>query len=149
MLDSPGNNEQSTDKYSCQLCISWPYRDGFFDSSSPIELPETNAARHQLVQAFAKTWEDPFSALVQMIPKDTDIKPMELSDFPPPKGLRSGSRAVLMGDAYHAMAMCKWLFHLANLHARQLTRDTRKIGAKVQTTPLLTCWTLPIVSRNH
>lgn len=107
MLDAPQNNEDSTDKYSCQICVSWPHRKDFFGNQSPIEIPETNKARYDLIQAFAQTWAEPFRSVAQGIPEDTEIKDLEPNDFPPPKGLRTSGRAVLMGDAFHAMAMCK------------------------------------------
>lgn len=107
VLDAPGNNEDSTDKYSCQICVSWPYSEGFFGSSEPIEAPSTNEERHRLIQKFAATWAEPFRSITQAIPEDTDIKSLDLQDYPPPKGLRTTGRAVLMGDSLHAMAMCK------------------------------------------
>lgn len=89
------------------MCISWPYREGFFGNPLPMDLPETNEAKYKLIQAFSETWSEPFRSLISNIPENTDIKHLEPNDFPPPKGMRSGGRAVLMGDAFHAMAMCK------------------------------------------
>jgi hypothetical protein len=58
--------------------------------------------------AFAKTWAEPFSSLVlNNVYPETEIKRLDVLDWAPPKGLRSKGQAVLMGDAFHLMAMCK------------------------------------------
>ncbi|OLN96780.1 putative FAD-dependent monooxygenase [Colletotrichum chlorophyti] len=105
VLDAPGNTDGSTDKYSCQICISWPDRAGFLGKLEPTDYPGTNAGKIELIRSFAEGWAEPFRSLVLGIPADTDVKHLDLSDYPPQKGLRSEGRVVLMGDAFHAMAM--------------------------------------------
>ncbi|KAF7559029.1 hypothetical protein G7046_g5126 [Stylonectria norvegica] len=105
VLDAPGNNERSSDKYVCQMCVSWPYRAGFFNNPAVTEIPDTNEERLLLIQSFAKTWAEPFSTLAQSISSDELIKDLAPQDFPPPLDFRSHGRTVLMGDALHAMAM--------------------------------------------
>ncbi|KAF9871852.1 FAD binding domain-containing protein [Colletotrichum karsti] len=105
MLDAPDNNEESKGKYSCQMCISWPDRPGFLGKPEPTEFPPTNDGRLSLIRSFAEGWSEPFRSLALGIPTDTDVKHLDLFDYPPPKGLRSTGKAVLMGDAFHAMAM--------------------------------------------
>lgn len=107
VLDAPGNNDESMGKYSCQLCVSWPDRPGFLGRSEPTGYPQTNAGKIELIKSFAEGWSEPFRSLARHIPADTDVKQLDLYDYPPPKGLRSKGRAVLMGDSFHAMAMCK------------------------------------------
>ncbi|OHE97099.1 FAD binding domain-containing protein [Colletotrichum orchidophilum] len=105
VLDAPRNNEDSTGTYSCQLCISWPDRSGFLGKPEPTCYPLTDAGKVELIKSFAQGWSEPFRSLALGIPADTDVKHLDLYDFPPPKGLRSKGRVVLMGDAFHAMAM--------------------------------------------
>ncbi|KAM0245279.1 hypothetical protein ACHAP5_005510 [Fusarium lateritium] len=105
VLDAPGNHESSTHPYVLQICVSWPYREGFFGSSTPIEIPETAEDKYKLVQTFAETWAEPWRSLVSSIPADTEMKGLKLQDLPPPKDFQTKDRAVLMGDALHAMAM--------------------------------------------
>lgn len=117
VLDAPGNNEASLpNSYSVQICVSWPYREGFFGQSSPLETPESNQGRHELLRAFAKTYAEPFRSLVESIPEDTEVKHIDMHDWAPPRGLRSTGRVVLMGDALHQMAMCKSSSHPAASH---------------------------------
>ncbi|KAF4445786.1 hypothetical protein F53441_10535 [Fusarium austroafricanum] len=105
VLDAPGNHTDGTHPYTCQMCVSWPYREGFLNSPSPIEIPETFEERHALVQGLAATWAEPFRSLALAIHPDAEIKGLLIQDLPPPKGLQTTGRAVLMGDALHAMAM--------------------------------------------
>jgi hypothetical protein len=56
---------------------------------------------------FAETWAEPWRSLVLGIPADTEMKGLKLQDLPPPKDFQTKGRAILMGDALHAMAMCK------------------------------------------
>lgn len=105
-LDAPGNNNNGG-HYTCHLVVSWPVRDGFFDSPTPITVPETNQGRISLIKQFASTWAEPFRSLALNIPPETEAKHLNLSDWPPPRGLRTSGSVALVGDALHPMAMCK------------------------------------------
>ncbi|KAF5013338.1 hypothetical protein FDECE_641 [Fusarium decemcellulare] len=105
VLDAPGNYTDGSHPYVCQMCVSWPYREGFFNSPSPIEIPTTDEERHKLLTNLAETWAEPFRSLALGVTTNAELKPLTPQDFPPPQGLHSTGRAVLMGDAIHAMAM--------------------------------------------
>ncbi|GKT46112.1 putative FAD-dependent monooxygenase [Colletotrichum spaethianum] len=105
ILDAPGNHDESMDKYSCQMCISWPDRPGFLGKPEPTHYPQTIVGKIALIKSFAEGWSEPFRGLALGIPTDTDVKHLDLYDYPPPKGMRSKGRVLLMGDAFHAMAM--------------------------------------------
>ncbi|KAG7290104.1 hypothetical protein NEMBOFW57_000099 [Staphylotrichum longicolle] len=106
VLDAPSNTpEGNGGKYSCQMVVSWPIRDGFFNQTAPIVFPETSAGGIALIKKFADTWAEPFRSLAHSIPSDTDVKYLELYDWPPPKGLRTTGHVALVGDALHPMAM--------------------------------------------
>jgi len=107
VLDAPGNGGTAVDKYSCQMIVSWPAREGFFGSPSPTPFPTSNDARLELIRRFGRTWAEPFRSMILGLPQDTEVKCLDLCDFAPPMGLRSRGRAVLMGDSFHAMAMCE------------------------------------------
>lgn len=117
MLDAPSNknDDESPNMYSCQMCISWPDRPGFLGEPEPTDFPPTNDGKLRLIRSFAERWAEPFRSLALGLPPETDVKQLELFDYAPPKGLRSSGRVVLMGDAFHAMAMCKSDFPTANL----------------------------------
>lgn len=89
--------------------MSWPIRNGFFNQPSPIDFPATSAGRVELIKKFADKWAEPFRPLAHSIqPSTTEVKCLELYDWPPPKGLRTNGRVALVGDALHPMAMCKF-----------------------------------------
>jgi len=95
------------------MVVSWPVRDGFFNQPKPIDFPETNESRVELIKKFAATWADPFRTVALSIPDNTDVKSLELYDWPPPKGLRTTGHVALVGDALHPMVMCKFSHSLA------------------------------------
>ncbi|RGP79897.1 hypothetical protein FLONG3_1968 [Fusarium longipes] len=105
MLDAPGNHQDETHPYVLQMCVSWPYRPGFFGRDLPIEIPESVEEQKRLIHDFAKTWAEPWQSLALGVTVNSDIKGLKLQDLPPPVDLRTTGRAVLMGDALHAMAM--------------------------------------------
>jgi hypothetical protein len=107
VLDAPGNADNASGKYTCQIVVSWPIRDGFFGSPAPITVPETDDARMALIKGFAETWAEPFRSLVLGIPPGMEIKSLDLFDWPPPRGLRTSGSVALLGDALHPMAMCR------------------------------------------
>lgn len=88
--------------------MSWPYRAGFLGNEAPVEIPETNEERHALIQKIGANWADPFGTFVRNISSDEVLKDLIPQDYPPPLDLRSRTKAVLMGDAVHAMAMCEF-----------------------------------------
>lgn len=112
VLDAPGNdNEPNKSRiYSCQVIVSWPVREGFFGSPSPITVPETDEGCISLIKTFASTWSEPFRSLILNIPPGTETKRLNLSDWPPPRGLRTSGSVALVGDAMHPMAMCEFKF---------------------------------------
>ncbi|KAK4120283.1 FAD/NAD(P)-binding domain-containing protein [Parathielavia appendiculata] len=106
VLDAPGNNRDGNGgKYVCQMVISWPVRGGFFNQATPISFPDTNEGGIELIKTFAETWVEPFRTLARRIPSDTEVKALELYDWPPPTGLRTTGHVALVGDALHPMTM--------------------------------------------
>lgn len=112
-LDTPSNNgrKDDVDTYECQIMVSWPYREGFMGMEEPLEVPSTNRERITLMKLLAEGWIDPFRACVMKIPEDTAAKVIVLEDFVPKKGMWNNleGRVTMVGDAAHAMTMCKVL----------------------------------------
>ncbi|KAL6914723.1 hypothetical protein FSST1_012483 [Fusarium sambucinum] len=105
MLDAPGNHRYGTHPYVLQMCVSWPYRTGFFGRDAPIEIPETVEEQLKLIHEFAKTFAEPWRSLALGASVDADVKGLKIQDLPPPPNFQTTGRVVLMGDALHAMAM--------------------------------------------
>ncbi|KAK4183982.1 hypothetical protein QBC35DRAFT_77046 [Podospora australis] len=106
-LDAPGNNTPGGTTYTCQIVVSWPIRKGFFGSAEPIDFPEGgDEAGVVLFKKFSATWAEPFRSLALSIPETTtEVKCLDLYDWPPPKDLRTRGSLALLGDALHPMAM--------------------------------------------
>ncbi|KAL5378006.1 hypothetical protein DPSP01_009450 [Paraphaeosphaeria sporulosa] len=103
VLDAPGNG--SSRSYVAQIVVSWPYRKGFLNRDSPLAMPSSNAARLDLLKTFAETWAEPFRSLAFNLPDTAELKPLDLTDWPPAKDVHGNGRAMLVGDALHPMAM--------------------------------------------
>lgn len=108
VLDAPGNSpDNPPDSYNLQICLSWPYRDGYLGREKQVCVPDTQEDRRKLFLEFAASYAEPFRSVMGAITDDTEIRTVDLSDWPPPKGLHTTGNAVLMGDSLHHMAMCK------------------------------------------
>ncbi|KAI1035313.1 hypothetical protein LB504_006130 [Fusarium proliferatum] len=105
VLDAPGNHPNTDRPYTGQLCVSWPYREGFLDRASPIEIPDTPEEKYKLVQELTSTWAECFRPLASAVSLDSEMKGLKIQDLTPPKDFQTTGRAVLMGDALHSMAM--------------------------------------------
>ncbi|KAL1954076.1 hypothetical protein VTO42DRAFT_1764 [Malbranchea cinnamomea] len=104
-LDSPHNFSDSTDGYTCQVIISWPYRPGFFGEEAPIDIPASQPEQLALMKRFADDWAEPFRSLVHNLPDDVEIVPLSLEDWHPQQGSHGTGRIALIGDSAHTMTM--------------------------------------------
>lgn len=112
-LYTPTLEEQSHAHYelplTCQILTSWPYRSGFMGNPVPIEVPEENTERLTWMKTITSNWIEPFKEIVHDIPQGTEVKIISLEDWPPRKGAwdNHDGRVTMIGDAAHAMTMCK------------------------------------------
>ena len=115
-LDTPSNNtrpEEQRDTYECQIILSWPFRNGFKDQEEPLEVPVEGSKRVALMKSLVEGWAEPFRECVMSIPDDTEVKTIRLEDWVPKTGAwdNHNGRVTLVGDAAHAMTMCKSSLH--------------------------------------
>ena len=66
-----------------------------------------NKNRIQTIKNIAQQWAEPFRSMITQIPDTTNVKQLDLEDFAPRPRLRSIEKVILVGDAFHAMTMCK------------------------------------------
>jgi 2-polyprenyl-6-methoxyphenol hydroxylase-like FAD-dependent oxidoreductase len=93
------------DTYKCQIILSWPYRENWLDRVDPTECPNTRTGQSFLMKNLSESWAEPFRSLVQSMPKESDIRPIELADGLPRPSTGFGGRVVLAGDAAATMVM--------------------------------------------
>lgn len=84
-----------------RLNISWPVH------SPADEVPLTNAAKLAKLKDLADVFESTLKTTVQNIPSDTEIIEIKLADWPCLPWSNSNGAVTLIGDAAHAMTMCK------------------------------------------
>lgn len=104
-------NSEKSDKFICQICVSWPYKCGFLGRQDPVNVPDTNEERFALLREIGSTWANPFHSLIESIPlgaKIPEIQRIQVCDLVPSSDVCYTGRVVLMGDAMHAMSMCKY-----------------------------------------
>jgi hypothetical protein len=108
-IDLPRSTDEMTTA-TCQMMISWPYRNGFLGRDEPLGVPESVEEKLALMQELSKDWAPLFKDLVFSIPEDTDLREIVLADWPPERGAWDNHNGTvsLVGDAAHAMTMCKF-----------------------------------------
>jgi 2-polyprenyl-6-methoxyphenol hydroxylase-like FAD-dependent oxidoreductase len=104
-LETPSDGRLEAGTYSCQIIISWPYRENWLGRVDPTECPNTKTGQSFLLKTLSDSWAEPFRSLVQDMSKDTDIRPIELADWLPRPSTGFRGRVVLVGDAAATMVM--------------------------------------------
>jgi 2-polyprenyl-6-methoxyphenol hydroxylase-like FAD-dependent oxidoreductase len=111
-LDVPSAERQSAEgplPVTCQVLTSWPCRPGFLGIPEPVEIPEARTDRVAWMKRMTTGWTEPFRSIVQDMPEDTEPKVISLEDWVPVVGAWDNhGRVTLIGDAAHAMTMCKF-----------------------------------------
>lgn len=107
VLQSPNRDEAIDDTYLYQLCISWNTNNSPLDQFANTNDSLSNKDRINIVKRVAQDWAEPFRSFVSLIPDTTNVKQLNLEDFPPPLEMPQWKRVLLVGDALHAMSMCK------------------------------------------
>lgn len=89
-----------------------------------MEVPETHKERVALMKEFADGWANPFRSLTLAIPAETEVKALSIEDFVPKEGMwdNAKGRVTMVGDAAHAMTMCKFSVHMMQNSAHQSFR---------------------------
>jgi 2-polyprenyl-6-methoxyphenol hydroxylase-like FAD-dependent oxidoreductase len=103
-LETPSDGREDG-TYKCQVIVSWPYRENWLDRVDPTECPNTSTGQLFLMKYLSESWAEPFHSLLQNMPKDSEIRPIELADWLPRASTGFEGRVTLVGDAAHAMVM--------------------------------------------
>jgi hypothetical protein len=107
VLEAPQNLNDSNESCLYQICISWNINNSTPEIQKLAHGLSDQASRLNLIRSIAQQWAEPFRSFLMLMPDTTEIKQLDLSDFVPRIELRSNGNVLLVGDAFHAMAMCK------------------------------------------
>jgi hypothetical protein len=106
VLEAPQKPENSAEGYVFQICISWNATKHSFGSKT-VDETIAQKGRVQIIRRIAQDWAEPFRSFVNLITDASSVKQLDLEDFAPHADLHSAGKVVLVGDAFHAMTMCK------------------------------------------
>jgi 2-polyprenyl-6-methoxyphenol hydroxylase-like FAD-dependent oxidoreductase len=87
--------------YEGQLNMSWIVK------SPADEVPISNAEKISKMKEMAKSFEASLRKAVNDIPEDSEVLEIKLQDWPTLEWPTHNGRVTLVGDAAHAMTMCK------------------------------------------
>jgi hypothetical protein len=107
VLEAPQEPGGNNGEFSYQICISWKLHDDpLKENGIPKGVPN-QADRVRIIRDMVHEWAEPFRSFVLLITDTTDVKQLDLDDCAPRNAMRSADRVMLVGDAFHAMTMCK------------------------------------------
>lgn len=91
--------------YEGQVNISWLVK------SPEDEVPATNAEKVAKMKQLAQPFEQRLRQTVLDIPDDSEVLEIKLQDWPTQEWPSHDGKVTLVGDAAHAMTMCKGLMY--------------------------------------
>lgn len=106
VLEAPQGSDSRNKDWLYQICISWR-KDQSPHKTNNLKDSLDNLSRVETIRSIARQWAEPFTSFISQIPETTNVKQIDLEDFAPCKGLRATDKAIILGDAFHAMSMCK------------------------------------------
>ncbi|KAM0698720.1 hypothetical protein Q7P36_002187 [Cladosporium allicinum] len=91
-FEETSQDSHADDTTKCQLLLQWPYRPNWLDRVDPTDCPNTKIGQRALLKHLSESWAEPFHSLIQNLPRDADIRPVEL-----PWGVYAGYSPALGG----------------------------------------------------
>lgn len=89
--------------YQAQICLSWSVK------CCNDEIPVSNKGRLAKLKAMARPFESRLRTVIEHIPDGTEVIEIKLQDWPLVQWPNLSGKVSLIGDAAHAMTMCKFL----------------------------------------
>jgi 2-polyprenyl-6-methoxyphenol hydroxylase-like FAD-dependent oxidoreductase len=99
--------EDVNQSYVYQICISGSTEKEPFRSVAERITRPTNDERIALLREAAQSLAEPFRRFVNSISDSTTVKQLDLDDWVFPNNHVAASTYTLVGDAAHAMTMCR------------------------------------------
>jgi 2-polyprenyl-6-methoxyphenol hydroxylase-like FAD-dependent oxidoreductase len=102
VLDTPQTSGNGN--YTVQIALSWD------KCNRDQEPPAENSARVAMVKQLMDSFASPLKDIIHSIPDDTFAMTTKLGDWTDMRWDNRSGRVTLVGDAAHAMTMCKCFF---------------------------------------
>jgi 2-polyprenyl-6-methoxyphenol hydroxylase-like FAD-dependent oxidoreductase len=104
-LENPSEDNHAADTEQCQLLLIWPYRPNWLDRADPTDCPNTQIGQRALLKHLSESWAEPFRSLIQNMPRDANIHPVDLANGLIAHSTTSfGGRVTLAGSAANPLS---------------------------------------------
>jgi hypothetical protein len=103
VLSTPDVNGSSgpAEYLEAQINVSWKVK------CNEDEVPRSNRERLEKLKTLAVPFEHRLRTAFESISEDTEVVEVKLQDWPDVRWPTGSGKAMLIGDAAHAMTMCK------------------------------------------
>jgi hypothetical protein len=107
VLKAPQSHQESDQNFIYQVCISGMTDKEPFRTITQRDTRACNEERLAMIKAIALDLAEPFRSFLLLVPDDAKVKQLDLDDWSLPRESPAASTYTLVGDAAHAMTMCK------------------------------------------
>jgi hypothetical protein len=107
VLEAPQEPVDNNNGFLYQICISWKLHNDPLENVNILKGMSKQADRVNIIRGIVQEWAEPFRSFVLLITDATDVKQLDLDDCAPETPMKSADRVMIVGDAFHAMTMCK------------------------------------------
>lgn len=107
MLKAPQSAHDSDQDFLYQVCVSGSTDKEPFRSILQRSTRASNDERIAMIRGIAPSFSEPFCSFLLLAPSDTSVKQLDLDDWALPNESSPAGLHTLVGDAAHAMTMCK------------------------------------------
>ena len=108
MLKAPQSPQDVDQNFLYQVCVSGMTDKEPFRSITQRDARARNEERLTMIKTIALDLAEPFRSFLLLVPDDAKVKQLDLDDWSLPRESPVASTHTLVGDAAHAMTMCKF-----------------------------------------
>jgi 2-polyprenyl-6-methoxyphenol hydroxylase-like FAD-dependent oxidoreductase len=107
-LKAPQSPQDIDQNFVYQVCVSGMTDKEPFRSITQRDARARNEERLATIKTIALDLAEPFRSFLLLVPDDAKVKQLDLDDWSLPRESPAASTYTLVGDAAHAMTMCKF-----------------------------------------
>ena len=129
MLQAPQSPQDGDESFVYQVCISGSTDKEPFRTIANGTDRATNDERLTVIRNTAQDFAEPFRSFLSLVPNDANVKQLDLDDWAFPNDSSATGSITLVGDAAHAMTMCKYRIELFAVQKCSLRKSVLGAGA--------------------